>query len=452
MWIGLDFGTTNSGAAVYDGRRVHHFALDPYSHDPKVMRSTLYLTREQQVYVGQEAIDTYYRQNIGHPSRMIRRYVGEIEITSGDVGTVKGYPIGPQTEIRDVYVLVDELTPGRLLHSLKSVLATRYEGTAVFGSYYALEDLIALYLRDVRERVEAEADEAVEGVVLGRPVHFAGAADDQRAERRLRHAAEMAGFHNVAFELEPVAAALHYALSIDEPQSVAVFDLGGGTLDITVMRVGEPGGRHVYATGGIGIAGELFDQRILEGVMLDHFGRGSTWGQDGAPFPNHYTDALLHWQALPELSRPETLRFLRQAQRTSSHPRQLRALESLLVNNYAVRLIDEVEHAKVALSSDPFAAIRLDGEDIDIWQPLTRSQFEALIASEIRQIEDCLHDTVARSGLHVKDIDRVVRTGGSAQIPCLIEMIERTFPGRVVLSDVFSGVTAGLAIRAAMEA
>ena len=442
MRIGLDFGTTNSGAAVFDGGQVHLFPLDPTSHDPTVIRSTLYVTRDHQVFIGREAIDTYYRQNVGRPSRMMRQYVGEIEMTFAELGTY----------VRDVYVLVDELTPGRLLHSLKSELAGSYEGTTIFGRYYALEELLALYLREIRERVEAETGQAVDGVVLGRPVNFAGSgseADSQQAEDRLGRAAEMAGFRDVAFELEPVAAALHYELTAGRPQNVAVFDFGGGTLDVTVMRIGEPGQRRVFATGGVDIAGDAFDQRIIEALLLDHFGRGSSWGKDGAPFPSQYTDALVDWQTVPELNRPETLHFLQLAQLTGSHPSRVRALESLLVDNYAIRLIDAVERAKVALSTTVFALIRLTGGDIDVWQPLTRSQFEVLIADAARRIEACLLDTLERSGLQAGEIDTVVRTGGSAQIPYFIHMMGRIFgPEKVVLSDVFSGVTAGLAIRA----
>ena len=449
MRIGVDFGTTNSGAAVFDGEQVHLFPLDPASHTPTVMRSTLYVTRDQQVFIGREAIDTYYRQNVGadgyiRPSKMMRQYVGEIELTFAELPTF----------VRDVYVLVDELTPGRLLHSLKSALAGDYEGTTIFGRYYELEELIAIYLREVRQRVEAQAGQAVDGVVLGRPVNYVGSGDkagNERARERLRRAAERAGFREVAFELEPVAAALHYELMARIPQNIVVFDFGGGTLDITVMRIGEPGHRRVFATGGVGIAGDVFDQRIIEGLILDHFGRGSTWGEDGAPFPTQYTDALVHWQTIPELNRPETLHFLQLAQITGSHPARVRALESLLVNNQAIRLIDEVERAKVALSTACFALVRLAGQDVDVWQPLTRSQFEALIAEATRRVEGCLLDTLARSGLGVDEIGTVVRTGGSAQIPCFIELLGRMFgPEKVVLSDVFSGVTAGLAIRAGM--
>jgi hypothetical chaperone protein len=133
----------------------------------------------------------------------------------------------------------------------------------------------------------------------------------------------------------------------------------------------------------------------------------------------------------------------------SSHPACVRALESLLINNYAIRMIDQVERAKIALSTAHFAVIQLCGEDLDVWQPLTRSQFEALIADAVRRIETCLLETLERSGLEDGEINAVVRTGGSAQIPCFIEMMGRIFgPDKVVLSDVFSGVTAGLAIRA----
>jgi hypothetical chaperone protein len=441
MRIGIDFGTTNSGAAVFDGQRVHTFPLDSAGRDPGVIRSVLYITRDQEVYVGQEAVDIYYEQNVGRPSRMVRRHIGEIEITASEMSITQ-----------DVHVLVDELTPGRLLRSLKSSLSSTYEGTDIFGTRYTLEELIAIYLRELRERVEAEAGEAVEGVVLGRPVNFVGSevdAGNQRAEDRLRRAAEMAGFTDVAFELEPVAAALHYELTQDESQNVVVFDFGGGTLDITVMRIGDVKERQIFATGGVGIAGDAFDQRIIERLLLDHFGRGTTLGEDAAPFPATYTDPLVHWQTVLELHRPETLRFLELAQVTGSHPARVRALESLLVNNYAMRLVDEVERAKIALSASHFATIELTGDDISVWQPITRSQFEALIIDAARRIETCLLDTVERSGLEVGEIDAVVRTGGSAQIPCFIGMMERIFgQEKVVLSSVFSGVTAGLAIRA----
>jgi len=124
----------------------------------------------------------------------------------------------------------------------------------------------------------------------------------------------------------------------------------------------------------------------------------------------------------------------------------------ILINNYAIRLYDEVERAKIALSSAYFDTIQLTGEDIDVWQPITRAQFEALIAVETRRIEDCLLDTLERSGLDPEQIDAVVRTGGSAQIPRFVEILGQIFDSeKVVLSGVFSGLMAGLAIQAGMD-
>jgi hypothetical chaperone protein len=450
LCIGLDFGTTNSGAAVLNGSRVQVFDIDPASSDPTVMRSMLYITRDHQLSVGRAAIEDYYRQNVGRASRMVRQYVGEIEVTAADMAY-----------IRDVYVMMDELTPGRLLRSLKSSLTSSYEGTTIFDRYYTLEELIALYLRAIRERVETLTDQEVGGVVLGRPVNFVGSQVQQgapldagqdankRAQERLRQAAQMAGFRKVSFELEPIAAALHYELSVGQPQDIVVFDFGGGTLDITVMHVGDGGRQQVFATGGVGIAGEAFDRRIIEGTLLQHFGRGSTYDQDQESFPDSYTDALTNWQTVLELNRPETLRFLRWAQLTGSHPGRVRALESLLVNNYIVHLFDEVERCKISLSEKHLGTIRLIGQDIDIWQPVSRSQFELLIDAETRRIEACLLDTLQRSGREPDEIDAVVRTGGSAQIPRFVDMLGSIFgPEKVVLTDVFNSVTAGLAIRA----
>ncbi len=450
MRIGLDFGTTNSGAAVFDGRRVHLFPIDraqPRAAEPAtVIRSALYITREHQVHIGRQATDTYYRQNSGRPRKIVRQLAGSLSQMYSDGLVVE----------EDVYANIDELSPGRLLRSLKSELSGSYEGTTIFKRFYPLEELIALFLREIRQRVEAQTGRPVDGVVLGRPVHFVGegaAESDRRAEERLREAAKLAGFGQVDFELEPVAAALHYELTLDRPQNIAVFDFGGGTLDITVMRVGDPAERPVFATGGVGIAGDRFDRRIVEQLLLEHFGRNSTWGDGAVPFPAQFTDALLNWQTILELYRPETLHFFRQAQRSGSHPARVRALESLVVNDEGVHLFDEVERAKIKLSDDRFAVIRLAADEINVWQPITRSQFEALINRESEQIRACLLDTLDRSGLTAGEIDAVVRTGGSAQIPRFVEMLGEVFGAeKVVLSEVFGSVTAGLAIRAAAPA
>ena len=136
-------------------------------------------------------------------------------------------------------------------------------------------------------------------------------------------------------------------------------------------------------------------------------------------------------------------------QRTGNHPARVRALESLVVNNYGFALFDAVEQGKRELSDRYSAAIRLQARDIDIWQLLTRAQFEALIASHRREIAARVQETLQRSGLRPDQIDAVVRTGGSSQIPCFIAQLAEQFGAeKLRLENTFSGVTAGLAIRA----
>src|SRR5512135_1969659 len=104
MRIGLDFGTTNSGVAVYDGQDVHVLELDPVAQS-STMRSVIYLTRDHELHVGQEAIELYNVQNINRERRMVRKQVGRVEMLYADNFKVA----------TDVHIMVDELEPGRLM-------------------------------------------------------------------------------------------------------------------------------------------------------------------------------------------------------------------------------------------------------------------------------------------------------------------------------------------------
>ena len=440
MRVGIDFGTTNSGVGLFDGERLQVLPVDAASKDTGVVRTLLYITRDDQAYVGQAAIDAYYEQNIGRARRLVREVVGEILVVAAEI----------PPHLRSVHVLVDELLPGRLFQSLKSGLKEAgFTGTRVFGKTYSLEELIAIYLRQLRARTEELLDQEITSVVLGRPVNFgADPALNTLAQGRLHSAAELAGFEDITFELEPVAAALSYERTIRSPQNILVFDFGGGTLDLTVMRVGGIE-REVLATGGIDIAGDTFDREIIRYRVLDHFGRGTVMGDRELPFPVHLTEALTHWQEIPALSTSKTLRLLDEAQRTGNHPARIRALESLVVNSYGFALFDAVEQAKRELSDEYSAVIRLQAKEIDVWQMLTRAQLEMLISGHRSEIADRVRDTVQRSGLATGEIDAVVRTGGSSQIPCFIALLAEEFGlEKLRLENTFSGVTTGLAIRA----
>lgn len=463
MYLGIDFGTTNTVAAVVAGRDVRVLPLDPSadSGDDATLRTMLYIEREGKIRAGADAIRTYREQNVGRVPRFSRQWVGEIEIEIGELN-VKGYDVGASvTAIVDAFADVDADAPGRLIHSLKSPLATSYKGTRLFGKDYSLEALIAEFLAQLRARIAALTGHEPRNAVFGRPVHFANAdtrVADDLAQARLLQAAQMAGFEQVVFTAEPVGAALAYGApstnsGLAGAQHVLVFDFGGGTLDVAVVRFdGES--HDVLATGGIGIGGDTFDQAIFRKALLPWFGSESRWG-DAHALPAHLMEALGDWQDIPQLATAGTIKFIREAQHTSNDPLRLLALEDLITKGYAYDLYERVEGAKVALSSQRFAVIDYDpstiaGGAVSLWQPLSRMQFESFIARERRLIAQVIDDTLQRAGVEAAQIDHVVRTGGSSSIPIFVDMLADRF-GRekIVAQSLFTGVASGLAFKAA---
>jgi hypothetical chaperone protein len=437
--IGLDFGTSNSGAAVSDGQKVRVLPLDRRSILPEVVKTALYVTRDYDCFIGQEAVELYYRHNVNRQRRYVKKWAGEIEYHGSDMSYV-----------RDVYVYEDELRPGRLLQYLKTALrkgSGKYSGTQIFERYYTVGDLVQAYLSLLKKRAEEELGEPVSGVTLGRPVNFAETPElDRQAEETLREAALEAGFREVDFEFEPVAAALYYEQTLGKPQNALIFDFGGGTLDIAVLRLGGPGKRRVYASGGVDIAGSDFDRAIIEKRLLPHFG----WGEVGhQPEILELIQAVPDWIALPEMSTPLNRGLLEKAIRAGQAPVRLKTLQSLIFNDLAFSFYTQVEAAKIALSSQGAAVIELKDRHIDLWELYTRRQFEHDIQRYAAQIERVLLATLADSGLEPGQIDAVVKTGGSSNIPLFTDMLGRIFGAvRVIQSNVFSSVTAGLAIRA----
>jgi hypothetical chaperone protein len=288
----------------------------------------------------------------------------------------------------------------------------------------------------------------ITGVTLGRPVKFStDAARDRRAEDGLRQAARSAGFHEVNFELEPVAAALFYEQTLTRPQDALIFDFGGGTLDITILRLGDPHDRTVYASSGVDIAGSDFDRAIIRQRMLPHFGQGRIEGQ---PEILALINAISDWMALPELSTPANRHRLQQAVQAGIAPVQLKALEALIFNDLAFSFYRAVEECKIALSNQGAAVIHIKDQGIDLWELYTRGQFEKDIREAQGKVEQVLLDTLATAGREPGQIDVVVTTGGSSNIPVFNQMLARIFgASRVKPSDAFSSVSAGLGIRAA---
>ncbi|HET7081751.1 MAG TPA: Hsp70 family protein [Chloroflexia bacterium] len=446
--LGIDFGTSNTSVALFDGRRVTLFPIDPANYAPQTCRSLLYMKRSGGRFIGKEALKTYFADNADRAHHWVRRVVGQHEY------------ISEFTKVGNFYLDVDEASPGRFFESLKTGLRstitvntllmdpTPPRGTPPSGVMYSVEDLIGEFLAEVKSRAEAAVGGRVDEIYLGRPVHFSLTPGiDESAAEHLQAAAAAAGFRRVIFEYEPVAAAFNYELTLKAPQNVLVFDFGGGTLDVTVMRMGSGQPARILSLDGVPIGGDDLDHRIMEGKLLKYFGQGVTLGPGRQEFPRHMLDRITRWQTIRELDNPKTLQFLREVESTASSPRAIRALRTLIAYDLSLPLYEEIERAKIDLSSKEETLIRMYNRDIAITERITRIEFEHLIAPELEAIGVCVDRVVAASGLQPEQIDVVLRTGGSSSIPAFVRLLEKRFgPAKIRKQDVFTGIAAGLGI------
>ena len=174
---------------------------------------------------------------------------------------------------------------GRLVQSLKSFLADKtFESTDIMGETYTLGDLIAPIISALRDAAIAQFGELPTRIVVGRPVHFAAAGnpDEALARSRLDIAIRRAGWNDVVFEYEPVAAAYDYALRITRDETVLIADFGGGTSDFSVLQLKpRTAAKHgaaryeILGNDGVGIAGDAFDGRVMRHLVAPALGRGT---------------------------------------------------------------------------------------------------------------------------------------------------------------------------------
>ncbi len=328
--IGIDFGTTNSSVARVDRGGAVQLAQFPSAGGVvESYRSLLYLDHVKE------------------------RGASRIKSWSGP------------TAIEE-YLSAE--TKGRLVQSLKSFLSSRgLKATDVFGRRMTLEELISRILRDLREKAEAYFGAGIEHAVVGRPVRFVGAEteeDDQFAEERLRQAFQAAGYASVEFEFEPVAAAHYYESTLHHDELILIGDFGGGTSDFSLLRVGpavRKRGRasgDLLGNGGVGLAGDAFDARIVRNLVSPALGRGSSaqsLGKVLPAVPNWIYSKLEHWHHLSFLRTSSTMNMLNSSKATAFEPEKIEALIHLIQEDLGYELHRAVQSVKVALSTQEAA-------------------------------------------------------------------------------------------------
>ncbi len=441
MRLGIDFGTTNSAVAYFDGQDLYAVEIDSSTETPNILPSLIYIDRAQyDTFVGVRAMREYARRETGRPVKWQKKYIGEFQVMVGGPGS------GPITFMQDAYVMVDEAAMGRLLQSVKTALRDgSYQGTMIFERFYTLDQLLVILLRALKESAEHHFGQDCTEVVLGRPVRFSNdRVLDRRAEEILYKAARWAGFERINFQLEPIGAAYLHHAGNQVRQRVLVFDFGGGTLDFTIADVGGGMTPSVLATHGVLVGGDDLDRRIMQ-YLLKYFGAGAKFRNQ--PFPYEILDKLLNWQTMPDVTRPEYQDVLYDFRTKGNKRRAIEALETLVSNKLGFALFKEIERVKKSLSAELFALLKFRHDPIRIEEAITRTQFENMIRDEVRRVEEGLDEVLAKAEMAPGDIDIVLRTGGSSQIPIFIDMlVDRFGADKVVEMHPLASIVGGLAI------
>ncbi len=427
MFAGLDFGTTNSALAIAD--RSGKVALTTYE-------------------VAGRTYDTFRSVLFFDPDK-------------------RGAEPGPRVTcgIEAVFEYLDSDGSGRFIQSVKSHLASAsFTNTIICGRPYTLERLVTHIVRQLKQKA---AGELPPRVVVGRPVHFingqADADGDARAEGRLRAAVLAAGFSEVRFELEPVAAAYQYESRLEKDELVLIADFGGGTTDLCLVDVGpEARGaakhgdkRRIRATDGVALAGDAFDQRIIEHAIAPRLGLGTKYRVlDGdADVPRWIYSHLAQWHLLSFLKTQKTLQLLQDVVDNAYEPEKVELLHRIIDEDLGYRLHQAVERAKIELTTESRTSI--DFDDGAIACQVTRAQLERWIAPDLERIDAAIGRVLSHAAVDPDAVDRVFMTGGSSLVPAVRRLFaarfgeeklrggeEMTSVGRglaLVARDVFSG-------------
>lgn len=349
-----------------------------------------------------------------------------------------------------------EGTEGRLMRSLKSLLGSPLlmETTQIGHQQISFQDIIGTFLATLRERATQNLGTAPRRVVMGRPVHFVDddAARDAQAEASLRQAVQSVGFDEVSFQLEPIAAALDYEQRLTQEGTVLVVDLGGGTSDFTVVRLGPDRMQRadrsvdILATTGVHIGGTDYDRQLNLAQVMPLLGYKHI-GPEQREVPSRVffdlaTWHLIHWQYQPKaISHAKTLR---------SNYNELRLHERLmrvLTERYGHHMAHEVEQAKIRCSvQGADTGIDLSVIERELQATLGVSDMQAHLHDLLARTVACARDCVQRAGLTDASLDAIYLTGGSSALRTFQKALQAEFVGvKLVEGDLFGGVALGLA-------
>lgn len=409
--LAIDFGTSNSTVGIQGDSKAHLIALE--GRHVTIPSALFFNLEEECVQFGRLAIDSYTRHY-----------------------------------------------EGRLLRSLKSVLGSSLidECTAIGEHQAAFKDIIALFIRHLKTCAEAHLGHETSALILGRPVWFVD-GDEERdalAQEQLETIARRCGFTEIAFQYEPIAAALDYESQVSREELAMIADLGGGTADISVVRV-SPQRHHlldrradVLANAGVHVGGTDYDKALSLDQVMPHLGyKTHQRDRPDMELPSSVYFDLATWYRIGLLNGNSADTFLRDMHHTAARPELVHRLLRVVREQSGHQLAGDVEAAKIALSDDERTVLNLPYVDRNLRVELSRPLFERATRRETAKIVTSMGECLRQAGVGPEAIATLFLTGGTSAIPAVRAACQAVVPkARVVEGDRFGSVGVGLAIYA----
>ncbi|MGE4241867.1 Hsp70 family protein [Ramlibacter sp.] len=353
---------------------------------------------------------------------------------------------------------------GRLMRSMKSILGSSLAGQRTdVGSGHTVRylDVVGDYLRHLKTLAERAAARPLEHAVLGRPVFFVDddPVRDAQAQAALEAAARETGFAEVSFQYEPIAAALDYELSATREELVLVADIGGGTSDFSVVRVGPERRQRldrkhdILANHGVHIAGTDFDRQVELTAILPSCGfRGPGPQRPGLPareVPSKVYFDLATWHLINTVYTAPRMHELRAMKSFFGDARQHVRLMKVVEEHLGHALLAQAEAAKIAVAEGGTTAIDLGRIESGLRSQLDEPQAVDALEADLERIVRAAQDTLRAAGVKPGDVDVLYFTGGSTGFLPLVRRISAALPAaRAIHGDRHASVARGLGLHA----
>ncbi len=341
----------------------------------------------------------------------------------------------------------------RFLQSFKSIAANpSFEHANLFEKRLKFEDLGQVFLRHLVKHAGLTLTDLPDRIVVGRPVRYVGARPDPKLARARYDAMFALLGRPIHYVYEPLGAAYSFATRLTEPATLLVADFGGGTSDFSVVRVDAPGAAQrcvPLGSAGIGIAGDRFDYRIMDQLVLPLIGKGGTYRSFDKvlEIPAGHFSSFSDWSRLALMRNGKTLDELARLKRAATDPAAIGRMIAVVEHELGHGLYEAIGQLKRTLSSADGGAFHFESDDLTITAEVRRTDFEGWIADDLARIAQTVEEALTNAGVEAAQIDHIFLTGGSSSIPAVRRLFEQRFgTSRIASGGELTSIAHGLAL------